>query len=68
MKIRPDVFMYHLFTFNVSIASIIQEQYILAKYCNISLTESENLTEFEREAYVNMHIADLKRKSESMDI
>ena len=47
--------------------SILIEQYQLAKNANISLIESNELTEFEREAYINLLVRDINRETESIE-
>lgn len=61
--INSAAFLLHLFTFDVSLKGIIQEQYELAKK-GISLKESDELTEFEREAYISFVIEDKRREVE----
>lgn len=61
--VNSAAFLLHLFTFDVSFKGIIQEQYELAKK-GISLKESDELTEFEREAYISLIIEDKKREVE----
>jgi len=46
--------------------SIVIEQYQLAKHAGISLIESNELAEFEREAYVNLLVRDINRETESI--
>ena len=43
---------------------LLEEQFILAKF-GISLTESNNLPDFEREAYVNLATQYMKAKAEA---
>lgn len=45
--------------------NIIEEQFLLAKN-GISLTESNKLADFEREAYVDLAIKYLKSQSETL--
>jgi hypothetical protein len=44
--------------------SIIEEQYQLAKYVNISVMESGELVDFERSAYLSLLIRDKKKENE----
>jgi len=39
--------------------------YYLSKYVNISLTESSQLPDFEREVYVNMLVEEMEKEAES---
>lgn len=52
---------------DTSLESITEEQFQLARKAGISILESTMLPEFEREAYVNMLIKDLKREVESLE-
>ena len=49
-----------------SMESITEEQFQLARKANISLVESTLLPDFEREAYVNMLLKDMKREAEAL--
>lgn len=49
-----------------SVESITQEQFQLARKANISLVESTLLPEFEREAYVNMLLKDIKKEVDAL--
>lgn len=51
---------------NNSMESLAYEQFQLARKANISLIESTMLPEFEREAYVNMLLKDLKQEVEAL--
>lgn len=46
--------------------NIVREQYHLAKKAGISISESSHMPDFEREAYVNMLIKELKEEHESL--
>ena len=70
MVIRPTYqslwtifFLIKLFN-EVSLDAIVQEQYYLARKAGISLMESSMIPDFEREAYVNMLLKDLKDEME----
>lgn len=52
-----------LFCLDCTLDSIIQEQYYLSKYVNISVTESGELLDFEREAYLALLIKEKKEKN-----
>lgn len=52
---------------DTSLESITEEQFQLARKAGISIMESTMLPEFEREAYVNMLIKDLKKEVESLE-
>jgi len=49
-----------------SLVDIIKEQYYLAKKVNISILESNLLSNFEREAYINMLSKELKEEAEAL--
>ena len=46
--------------------NILREQYFLAKHVNISLSDSECLPDFEREAYINFVQYDIRKKKEHL--
>ena len=48
--------------------SVIEEQFFLARKANISLLESSMMPEFEREAFVNLLIKDLRKEAESYNV
>jgi len=48
-----------------TIQSLTEEQYILASRAGISIAESNALPDFEREAFINLLIKDLKQKEEN---
>lgn len=56
-----------LFLIDTSLESITEEQFQLARKAGISILESTMLPEFEREAYVNLLIKDLKKEVESLE-
>ena len=47
-----------------SLHSIIREAYLLSKHVNISISESHELPDFEREIYINMLAEDIKNENE----
>lgn len=47
-------------------ASIIEEQYYLSKKANISLIESEFLTEYDRQAFLDLIAQDMKNEIPSI--
>jgi hypothetical protein len=46
--------------------SIVAQQYQLSKHAGISISESLQMAEFEREAYLNLLVRDIKREAESI--
>jgi hypothetical protein len=55
-----------MFCSGTSLENIVSEQFQLAKRSNISITESTMMSEFEREAYVNLLIKEIRREQESI--
>ena len=55
-----------MFCAGTSLANIVSEQFQLSKRSNISITESTMMSEFEREAYVNLLIKEIRREQESI--
>jgi hypothetical protein len=49
----------------MSIHSITEDQFYLASRANISIDESNNMADFEREAFINLVINDIKAKAEN---
>ncbi len=56
-----------LLTSGDTLESISQEQFQLARKANISLIESTLLPAFEREAFVNMLLRDLKAEVDALE-
>jgi len=46
-----------------SLSNIIKEQYYLAKHANITISDSEYMPDFEREAYINLIVKDLQQEA-----
>ena len=46
--------------------SLVEEQYLLSKHAGINISESMELADFEREAYVNLVLRDMKRELENI--
>lgn len=53
-----------LFTSDTSFENIVEQQYYLAKKCNVSFMDTNNMPDFEREMMVGMLGRDLKKESE----
>jgi len=51
---------------STSIENIIREQYLLSSRANISLTESNELPDFEREAYLSLILKDVENELKSL--
>lgn len=64
MRYSQSSFVLHLFTYDTSLEMILREQYELSKRANISLSESDKMPEFERQAFRDMVINDLQREVE----
>ena len=65
MLANKAMFIFHLFTYDCDYASIVREQYELCK-TGISLTESSNLPDFERQVYINLLINDRNNEIEAL--
>jgi hypothetical protein len=52
----------------MSYETIVEEQFYLARHGGISLYESSVMPEFEREAFINLLVKDLKKEKESYNI
>lgn len=48
----------------MTIHSITEDQYYLASKMNIPLSESNQMADFEREAFINLIIKDIKQQTE----
>ena len=46
--------------------SLTEELYLLSKHAGINIEDSLKLVDFEREAYVNLVLRDMKREMENM--
>ena len=49
----------------MTLQSITEEQYYLSSKAGISISESNNLPDFEREAFANMVIKDIKNQAQN---
>jgi len=52
----------------MSLQSITEDQYYLASRAHISISESNDLADFEREAFVNILIRDVKEQAENQKV
>lgn len=50
-----------------SFTTIMEEQYILARKCNISPLDSDQMVDFERTIFVTMVIKEIEKEIENMD-
>ncbi len=50
-----------------SLKNILEEQYYLSSKANISILDSNNIADFEREVFVNLLTKDLKTKKGLLD-
>lgn len=64
---RTIFFLIKLFA-DTTLQDLVKEQYHLAKKANISLLESSLIPDFEREAYTNMLVKELREEAENMKI
>lgn len=60
-------FIVYIFTCDNSLMGVLKEQYVLSKHANINISESDELAEFERQAFLNFVLEDLRRESEAQD-
>lgn len=58
----------YLFTHDCSLENILEEQFQLARKAGISIIESNNMADFEREVCLNMLIRDLKTEAKQLKI
>lgn len=49
----------------MNIQSITEDQFYLASRAHISVTESNNMADFEREAFMGLVVKDIKQQSEN---
>ena len=49
----------------MNIQSITEDQFYLASRAHISISESNNLADYEREAYMSLIIKDIKNQTEN---
>lgn len=49
-----------------SLQAIVEEQYALAKKCNISLLESNLLPDFERQIHINLLMKDMEEERKAI--
>jgi len=49
-----------------SFKGIIEEQYILARKCNISPLDSDHMVGFEREIFISLVMKEIEEESKSM--
>ena len=47
--------------------SLLEQQYILSKKCGISISESSQMADFEREIYVSLLMKVIKEEMEALD-
>ena len=50
-----------------SFQSILEQQYVLAKKCNMSPAETNMMADFEREIYINMLIKDMEEEKKAYE-
>jgi hypothetical protein len=55
-----------LFCSGLSLDVVITEQFYLSKRAGISISESNEIPEFEREAYINLLIKDIRKETEQV--
>lgn len=67
VKLNPTFFILKLFTLGKGLKDVVREQYELSRNAGISLTESDDMPDFEREVYINILLSDLKREADMMN-
>lgn len=50
-----------------SLQAIIEQQYVLAKKCNISISDSNIMADFEREIFVNLLMRDIEEERKALN-
>jgi hypothetical protein len=50
-----------------SFKGIIQEQYILARKCNISPLDSDHMVGFEREIFISLIMKEIEEEAKALD-
>lgn len=56
-----------LFINDITLEGILEEQYQLSKEANISISDSNNLVDFERKAYLGKILRDERKKEEYLN-
>jgi hypothetical protein len=51
-----------MFTYDCSIESILHQQYFLSRHANILISDSESMSDADREIYYKMLINDIKEE------
>jgi hypothetical protein len=46
---------------------ILEQQYMLSKKCNMPVSETNMMAEFEREIYVNLLLRDIQEEREALE-
>lgn len=52
---------------DVTIDSVLHDQYLLSRYCNIGFQDSNMMAEFERKAIVSKLLKDKKREQQALN-
>jgi hypothetical protein len=50
-----------------SFQNILEQQYVLAKKCNMSIVDTNLLPDFEREIYINLLIKDIEEEKKAYE-
>jgi hypothetical protein len=50
-----------------SFQNILEQQYVLAKKCNMSIVETNLIPDFEREIYINMLLKDIEEERKAYE-
>ena len=50
-----------------NLQNILEQQYVLSKKCNISISETNMLADFEREVYLNLLMRDIEEERNALE-
>lgn len=56
-----------LVTSGADFQNILEQQYYLASKVGIPISDSNNMADFERLAFVNMYMKEMKKRKEALD-
>jgi hypothetical protein len=50
-----------------NLQNILEQQYVLSKKCNISISETNMLADWEREVYLNLLMRDIEEERKALE-
>lgn len=50
-----------------SFQDLIEQQYVLAKKCNMTVSETNMMADFEREIYINILMKDMEEEKKALE-